>query len=61
MTFSILGALVPLHDMYIVHGEAPEVPVWSEFWSRAQPIILTLGMKLDEDGYGFKKSEEGTL
>jgi len=54
-TFGIFGALVPLYDTYIQDGVAPEVPVWTEFWSRAQPIILTLGMNLDTDGYGIKE------
>ncbi|TFK33170.1 hypothetical protein BDQ12DRAFT_691592 [Crucibulum laeve] len=30
---------------------------WREFWMRAQPALLSLGMKLDEDGFGM--GEEG--
>lgn len=45
--------------MYLA-GEkiAPEVPAWTEFWNRAQPIVLALGLELDAGGYGDKDKEE---
>jgi hypothetical protein len=58
--FNIFGALQALHDMHLVNGgsEAGEVESWSEFWSRTQPVMLALGMKLDEEGYGFEWKKE---
>jgi hypothetical protein len=62
--FSIFGALQVLHDMYLVSGasEEGEVDSWVGFRSRTQPVTLALGMKLDEEGYGFEfnnwKSEQ---
>jgi hypothetical protein len=29
-----------------------QLRAWTEFWSRAQPVLLALGMKLDEGGFG---------
>lgn len=55
--FAVFGALLPLHDVHISDGEALGQPAWSEFWSKAQLIILTLGTKLDEAGYGLKYGE----
>jgi len=60
--FDIFGALVPAYDMSGAlqeDGEALAVPAWAEYWSRVQPVLLTLGMKLDEEGFGFDKREEG--
>jgi hypothetical protein len=57
--FNIFGALHALHDMYVVNssGEIIEAENWTQFWSRAQPVVLTLGMKLDEEGYGFRSDK----
>lgn len=52
--FNIFGALQALHDMYLMDGE---VDNWGEFWSRAQPVVLSLGMKLDEVGFGLNLDE----
>jgi hypothetical protein len=57
-TFDIFGALLALHDMYLLDADG-KVEEWTAFWSRAQPILLTLGMKLDEDGYGLKDGKQG--
>jgi len=27
---------------------------WRPFWERAQPVVLALGMKLDEEGFGME-------
>ncbi|KAF9457882.1 hypothetical protein BDZ94DRAFT_1272009 [Collybia nuda] len=52
--FGIFGALQALHDMYLMDAE---VDNWGEFWSRAQPVVLSLGMKLDEVGFGLNIDE----
>lgn len=62
--FDILGALQALHDVHLVNGDG-EVENWTEFWSRAQSVVLGLGMKLAEEGYGLdldelQKEEKGT-
>lgn len=56
--FAIFGALVPLHDAFIADGNAPGQPEWSEFWSKTQLILLELGAKLDQAGYGIKPDEK---
>ncbi|KAJ7775685.1 hypothetical protein DFH07DRAFT_952076 [Mycena maculata] len=43
--FDLLGALEPL---YIIYDESE----WRFFWSRAQPVILELGVQLDQAGFG---------
>jgi hypothetical protein len=56
--FNIFSALQALHDMYLVN-DTIEPENWTEFWSRAQPVVLALGMKLDEEGYGYpSRSDE---
>ena len=57
--FDIFGALQTLHDMHLLNGtdERGEMQNWMEFWSRAQPVVLALGMKLDEEGYGLDSDE----
>lgn len=55
--FGIFGALLALHDVYLVDTSL-DVEAWREFWPRAQPIILSLGMKLDENGFGLKPEDE---
>ena len=54
--FDIFGALQALHHMHVVNG-VDETENWTEFWTRAQPVVLALGMKLDEEGYGFDSDE----
>ncbi|KAF8996432.1 hypothetical protein BDQ17DRAFT_1364434 [Cyathus striatus] len=55
--FAVFGALLPLYDVHLATREG-EVADWAEFWGRAQPILLQLAMKLDEDGYGLKLEDE---
>ena len=58
--FSIFGALQTLHDAYVVNGtEEGVLDNWGEFWSRAEPVVLSLGTKLDEDGFGLDLGKEG--
>ncbi|KAG6817502.1 hypothetical protein H0H87_008128 [Tephrocybe sp. NHM501043] len=54
--FDIFGALQAIHDMYLTE-EISDLRTWSDFWSRAQPIVLELGMKLDEKGFGLPKDD----
>lgn len=42
--------------MYLQEADGKVEP-WSDFWNRAQPVILGLGMRLDEDGYGLPTEE----
>ncbi|KAF8878401.1 hypothetical protein BD779DRAFT_1554448 [Infundibulicybe gibba] len=51
--FDIFGALQVLHDVHLTDPDG-EVADWRTFWGRAQPIILDLGMQLDEAGFGLK-------
>ncbi|KAJ8453684.1 hypothetical protein ONZ45_g19611 [Pleurotus djamor] len=60
--FAILGALMPLHDVYLdglkeKEGIILDLPEWTEFWEKAQPILLELALKLDEAGFGLDKQE----
>jgi hypothetical protein len=55
--FEVFGALVPLYDLYIAEGQDLGQPAWSEFWSKAQHIMMALAMKLDEGGYGLDDSK----
>jgi len=71
--FAIFGALEPLYDAYNATADTdasadPEINsedsvrleqlrAWSGFWSRTQPILLALGMKLDENGFGHELEE----
>ncbi|KAG5634049.1 hypothetical protein H0H81_003617 [Sphagnurus paluster] len=54
--FDIFGALQAIHDMYLGE-EISTLETWSEFWSRAQPVVLELGMKLDEKGFGWSEED----
>ncbi|KAG6812704.1 hypothetical protein H0H92_001207 [Tricholoma furcatifolium] len=56
--FDIFGALQSIHDMYLM-DDIPDLQTWTAFWSRAQPVVIDLGMKLDEKGFGLPKDEEG--
>ncbi|KAJ6579620.1 hypothetical protein DFH09DRAFT_1147078 [Mycena vulgaris] len=47
--FDLLGALQPLCMMYDVDSDTR---AWREFWNRAQPVILELGVQLDQAGFG---------
>lgn len=48
---------MPLYDVYLAQGPDLGQPVWSEFWSKAQQIMMALAAKLDEGGYGLKDGE----
>ncbi|KAJ6506414.1 hypothetical protein C8R47DRAFT_1102082 [Mycena vitilis] len=47
--FDLVGALEPLLMVYDGEGDTRE---WTAFWSRAQPILLELGVQLDQAGFG---------
>lgn len=49
--FEISGALQPLHDVYLANGD-PDAQEWIDFWSRAEPVLIALGEKLSESGFG---------
>ncbi|KIK05070.1 hypothetical protein K443DRAFT_46070, partial [Laccaria amethystina LaAM-08-1] len=66
--FEIVGALEPLRDRFLVEKVRPvgnegnktkgwevgpeEVQDWKEFWGRAMPVLMELGMRLDDAGFG---------
>ena len=53
LVFDIAGALLPLYDIFLVDRVAPpDLPEWSTFWDRAQPILLTLGQAIDSADLG---------
>ncbi|KAL0948581.1 hypothetical protein HGRIS_011140 [Hohenbuehelia grisea] len=62
---AVFGALVPAHDMYLLDLEKDEnsgryvVPIetWTPFWQRALPVLLELGIKLEEAGFGMTEEE----
>ncbi|GLB36903.1 hypothetical protein LshimejAT787_0311900 [Lyophyllum shimeji] len=54
--FDIFGALHAIRDMYAAE-DLSALKTWSEFWARAQPVILELGMKLDEKGFGLTEED----
>lgn len=54
--FNIFGALQAIHDMYLT-GTISDLETWTTFWSRVQPVVIELGMKLDEAGFGLPKDE----
>lgn len=58
--FDIFGALQAMHDMYLMDDIA-DFKHWAEFWSRSQPVLFELGIKLDEKGYGFSMDELNAL
>lgn len=55
--FDIFGALLPLHDALKMEEHGIAQPAWAEFWSRGQYVLITLGQKLDECGYGIEDEE----
>ncbi|KAK2467478.1 hypothetical protein APHAL10511_000333 [Amanita phalloides] len=58
--FDLLGALRPLCGVYLENvrvGEDLEVQAWSDFWSRAEPILISLCEALDEKGLGLEQDE----
>ncbi|KAM6497622.1 hypothetical protein JOM56_005570 [Amanita muscaria] len=57
--FEIFDALQPLHDVYLENMREGEVDAgeWSEFWKRAEPVLLTLGETLDQGGFGLQPDE----
>ncbi|KAG5640482.1 hypothetical protein DXG03_008341, partial [Asterophora parasitica] len=55
--FDIFGALQVIHDTYLVDDEIVDLKAWSEFWGRTQPVVLELGMKLDEKGFGWNEED----
>ncbi|KAG6874516.1 hypothetical protein C0995_010427 [Termitomyces sp. Mi166 len=54
--FDIFGALQAIHDVYLT-DKISDLETWTTFWSRVQPVIIELGMKLDEKGFGFPEDE----
>ncbi|KAF8060662.1 hypothetical protein FPV67DRAFT_302071 [Lyophyllum atratum] len=55
--FDIFGALHAIHDMYLTDSDISDLETWSDFWMRAQPVVLELGMKLDEKGFGVTEDD----
>jgi len=60
--FDLSDALVPLCDGHLegltpgtaaMSGEIVSKGKWQDFWSRAQPIVLSLTEELDKEGYGI--------
>ena len=63
----------PLRDRFLVEKVRPvgnegnktkgwevglgEVQEWKEFWERAMPILMELGMRLDDAGFGIGEDE----
>ncbi|KAG6919354.1 hypothetical protein DXG01_006902 [Tephrocybe rancida] len=54
--FDIFGAMQTIHDMYLTES-IPDLETWTAFWSRVQPVVIELGMKLDEKGFGLPKDD----
>ncbi|RDB27332.1 hypothetical protein Hypma_004420 [Hypsizygus marmoreus] len=54
--FDIFSALQAIHDMYLMDS-INALENWSEVWPRIQPVVLELGMKLDEKGFGLNLDE----
>lgn len=44
-----------MHDGYLIDEE---VDNWEEFWSTAQHVMFTLGMKLEDAGFGYSESKK---
>jgi hypothetical protein len=60
--FDVFGALQALNDAYLLDNTADlDLRQWSEFWSRALPVILELAYQLDQKGYGLTKEDLGEL
>lgn len=71
--FEIVGALEPLRDRFLVERVRPvgnegnktkgwevgleEVQDWKEFWGRAMPVLMELGIRLDDAGFGIREDE----
>ncbi|KAF7978055.1 hypothetical protein HWV62_1685 [Athelia sp. TMB] len=55
--FDIFGALLPMHDALNLEEHGIAQPAWAEFWSKAQYVLITLGQKLDECGYGLEEGD----
>jgi hypothetical protein len=70
--FEIVGALEPLRDRFLVEVRPvgsegnktkgwevglEEVQDWKEFWGRAMPVLMELGMRLDDAGFGIGEDE----
>jgi len=60
--FDLSDALVPLCNGHLegltpgteaMSGEIVSEGKWQDFWSRAQPIVLSLTEELDKEGYGI--------
>jgi len=56
--YDLFGALQVLHDTYLFEDISP-LETWSQFWARAQPVVLELGIKLDEKGFGLTEDDWG--
>jgi hypothetical protein len=39
-------------------GEVVEEGKWQDFWTKAQPVVLALGLELDKEGYGFDETKD---
>ncbi|KAG6836237.1 hypothetical protein H0H93_009929 [Arthromyces matolae] len=54
--FDVFGALQTIHDTYL-KDDIVDIETWSEFWSRTQPVIVDLGTKLNDKGFGLPADE----
>ena len=60
--FDVFSALQALNDAYLPGNTADlDFRQWSEFWSRALPVVLELAYQLDQKGYGLTKEDLGEL
>ena len=52
------------NNPYQASGKFPteEVQDWKEFWGRAMPVLMELGIRLDDAGFGMgeEKGKEET-
>lgn len=55
--FDIFGAIAPLWDAFLMEENGLDQPAWGEFWSKGQYILITLGEKLDQCGFGYKEEK----
>ncbi|KAF8625650.1 hypothetical protein AX15_005271 [Amanita polypyramis BW_CC] len=57
--FGVFGALEPLHDVYLKNTENNQMDVreWGDFWSKAEPVLISIAQALDEKGFGLEADE----
>lgn len=58
--FDIFDELKTLRDEHLMKGisKIGELQNWQKFWTKAQPIVLKLASKLEQQGYGYLDPEE---